>query len=273
MKSLTTVFFRKKYLDTRPMFITTLFFFMMAFNTSIPKHTTQSATTDATEQTGWADPGEVTKENFKKDVKPDVQESKGSPNVLFVLYDGTGLAIWSPFGGGISMPTLQKLAHRVMMYNRWHTTEFCSPTRPSSRTERNHYLTGNAAIMETANGFPDALGNIPEQTITIGQILQQNGWSTFLISNDHNVPEQDIASRANRKQWPTQLGSDRYRAFPGGEASHWYPELVEDNYFTEALYDPEQGYHLSKGLTNKSSCFYRKTSISRSAERSTNSFK
>jgi len=76
MKSLTTVFFRKKYLDTRPMFITTLFFFMMAFNTSIPKHTTQSATTDATEQTGWADPGEVTKENFKKDFKQNQNRSQ-----------------------------------------------------------------------------------------------------------------------------------------------------------------------------------------------------
>ncbi len=35
---------------------------------------------------------------------------EGSPNVLVVLYDDTGLAAWSPFGGRIEMPTLQKLA-------------------------------------------------------------------------------------------------------------------------------------------------------------------
>ena len=272
MKSLTTKFFRKNYLDTRPLFITTLFFFLITFNQSTTKHTTQSATTDTTDQTGWSVQGDVTKENFKGDIKLVVRESKsdwgpytqkgapeGSPNVLFVLFDDKGLAVWSPFGRKINIPTLQKLAHRCLTDSQWHITAPCSSTRPG--------------ITETANGFPVAHDRIPEQTATIGQILKQNGWGTFLISEDHNVPEQDIAFHTSCKQRPTHLGFDSYSGFLGGETNQLYPDLVEDNYFTEALYDPEQGYHLSKGLTNKSSCFYRKTSISRSAERSTNSFK
>ena len=60
---------------------------------------------------------------FKGVIKLDVRDSKpdwtpyelnkapeGAPNVLIVLYDDTGLAAWSPFGGRINMPTLQKLA-------------------------------------------------------------------------------------------------------------------------------------------------------------------
>jgi arylsulfatase len=35
---------------------------------------------------------------------------EGSPNVLIVLYDDTGMAAWEPFGGRIRMPTLQRLA-------------------------------------------------------------------------------------------------------------------------------------------------------------------
>jgi arylsulfatase len=35
---------------------------------------------------------------------------KDAPNVLIILYDDTGLAAWSPFGGRIQMPTLQRLA-------------------------------------------------------------------------------------------------------------------------------------------------------------------
>ena len=31
----------------------------------------------------------------------------GAPNVLVVLYDDTGVAGWSPYGGKIQMPTLQ----------------------------------------------------------------------------------------------------------------------------------------------------------------------
>ncbi|MEN2401080.1 arylsulfatase [Flavobacterium sp. MC2016-06] len=212
-----------------------------------------------------SDPREVRKENFHGVIKLDVRDSKadwapytpkkapdGAPNVLFVLYDDTGLAAWSPFGGAINMPTLQKLANNGLIYTQWHTTALCSPTRSTLLTGRNHHLTGNAAITETANGFPGAHGRIPEQCETIGQVLQENGWSTFWIGKDHNVPEQDVASGASRKQWPTQLGFDRYYGFLGGETNQWYPDLVEDNHFIEPPYSPEEGYHLSKDLADKS---------------------
>jgi arylsulfatase A-like enzyme len=126
---------------------------------------------------------------------------EGSPNILFVLYDDTGLAAWSPFGGKIEMPTLQKLADKGVSYSQWHTTALCSPTRSTLLTGRNHHLTGNASITETANGFPGAHGRIPAECTTIGQILQDNGWSTFWIGKNHNVPEQDISSGASRSQW------------------------------------------------------------------------
>ncbi|MEV0270688.1 hypothetical protein AB0H43_18040 [Hamadaea sp. NPDC050747] len=35
---------------------------------------------------------------------------QGAPNVLVVLYDDTGCAAWSPYGGRIQMPTMQRLA-------------------------------------------------------------------------------------------------------------------------------------------------------------------
>ncbi|WP_240732450.1 sulfatase-like hydrolase/transferase [Flavobacterium alkalisoli] len=211
-----------------------------------------------------SDPRQVRKENFKGVIELDVRDSKadwdpytlksapeGAPNVLFVLFDDTGQAAWSPYGGAINMPTLQKLADNGLIYSQWHTTALCSPTRSTLLTGRNHHLTGNAAITETANGFPGAHGRIPKQCATIGQILQSNGWSTFWIGKDHNVPEQDVASGASRTQWPTQLGFDRYYGFLGGETNQWYPDLVEDNHFTEQPYGPEDGYHLSKDLADK----------------------
>ena len=83
---------------------------------------------------------------------------EGSPNVLFVLYDDTGIAAWSPFGGGINMPTLQKLADNGLMYSQWHTTALCSPTRSTCLTGRNHHLNGCACITEGSNGFPGPYG-------------------------------------------------------------------------------------------------------------------
>ena len=67
---------------------------------------------------------------------------EGAPNVLIVLYDDTGQAAWSPFGGRINMPTLQKLADNGLMYSQWHTTALCSPTRSTFLTGRNHHQNG-----------------------------------------------------------------------------------------------------------------------------------
>jgi hypothetical protein len=39
----------------------------------------------------------------------------GAPNVLVVLYDDTGQAAWSPYGGRISMPTMERLADVVVL--------------------------------------------------------------------------------------------------------------------------------------------------------------
>ena len=154
---------------------------------------------------------------------------KGAPNVLVVLYDETGFAAWSPFGGAIQMPTLQKLADRWLMYSQWHTTALCSPTRSTFLTGRNHHLNGCSCITEAAQGFPGWSGRIPPECATIGQVLQDNGYSTFWLGKNHNVPEQDVASGASRSEWRLQKGFDRYYGFLGGETNQWYPDLVEDD--------------------------------------------
>jgi len=201
---------------------------------------------------------------FKGVIKLDVRDStpdwtpytlkkapEGAPNVLIVLYDDTGLAAWSPFGGGITMPTLQKLADRGLMYSQWHTTALCSPTRSTFLTGRNHHVNACSCITEGAQGFPGWSGRLPAQCATIGQVLQDNGYSTFWLGKNHNVPEQDISSGASRSEWPLQKGFDRYYGFLGGETNQWYPDLVDDNKFVDQSYSPEDGYHLSKDLVDQ----------------------
>jgi arylsulfatase len=201
---------------------------------------------------------------FEGVIKLDVRDSKadwgpyeqpkapaGAPNVLIVLYDDTGLAAWSPFGGKINMPTLQKLADNGLRYSQWHTTALCSPTRSTFLTGRNHHLNSCACITEASDGFPGANGRVPAECATVGQVLQENGFSTFWLGKNHNVPEEDIASGASRKEWPLQKGFDRFYGFLGGETNNWYPDLVEDNRFIDQPYGPEDGYHLSKDLADQ----------------------
>jgi arylsulfatase A-like enzyme len=201
---------------------------------------------------------------FKGTIKLDIRDStpdwgpytpkkapQGAPNFLFILYDDTGLAAWSPYGGRINMPTLDRLAANGLTYTQWHTTALCSPTRSTILTGRNHHVNGMAAITEAANGFPGAHGRLPDETATVAQLLQDAGWSTWWLGKNHNVAEQDVASGASRKQWPLSKGFDRFYGFLGGETNQWYPDLVEDNRFIEAPYGPGKGYHFSKDLADK----------------------
>ena len=203
-------------------------------------------------------------QKFSGVIKLDVRESvadwkpftpkkapEGAPNILFILYDDTGLASWSPFGGGINMPTLQQLADSGLMYSQFHTCALSSPTRSTLLTGRNHNLNGMGCITEGADGFPGASGRIPDECATIAQVLQDNGWSTFWLGKDHNVPVQEIGSGGSRKSWPLGMGFDRFYGFIGGETSQWYPNLISDNHYIEAPYTPEEGYHLSKDLADQ----------------------
>lgn len=205
-----------------------------------------------------------TEQVFKGKIELDVRDSvadwepysppvasKDAPNVLFILYDDTGLATWSPFGGRVNMPTAQKLADRGLTYTQWHTTALCSPTRSTCLTGRNHHLNGFASIAETTNGFPGQHGRIPEQCATVSHLLQDAGWSTFWLGKNHNVPEQDNAPGGYRATWPLQQGFDRFYGFLGGETNQWYPDLVNDNHFVDQPYMPEDGYHLSKDLADQ----------------------
>ncbi|HEY7604877.1 MAG TPA: arylsulfatase [Gaiellaceae bacterium] len=182
---------------------------------------------------------------------------ESSPNVLVVLYDDTGLAAWSPFGGRIEMPTLQKLADNGLIYSQWHTTALCSPTRSTFLTGRNHHQNGFAQIAEGAQGYPGYSSHIPPENGTMAHVLRNAGWSTFWIGKNHNVPVDEWGMGASKKNWPLGMGYDRFYGFIGGETNNWYPDLVYDNHPVDQPATPEEGYHLSKDLADKALEFIR----------------
>ena len=117
---------------------------------------------------------------FQGEIKLDVRQStadwpaflanrapEGAPNVLVVLYDDTGCAAWSTYGGRINMPTMDRLAANGLTYSQWHTTALCSPTRSTFLTGRNHHLNGFASISESSTGFPGYSSHIPPEQIGV----------------------------------------------------------------------------------------------------------
>src|SRR5215218_1486238 len=176
---------------------------------------------------------------------------EGAPNVLIVLYDDTGLAAWSPFGGRINMPTLQKLADNGLMYSQWHTTALCSPTRSTFLTGRNHHQNACSCITEGSDGFPGANGHIPASCGPLARVMQDNGYNTYWLGKNHNVPVDQLTLGGPKTAWPLNQGWDRFYGFLGGETNQYYPSLMSDSHIIEQPSLPEDGYHLSQDLTDE----------------------
>ncbi len=198
-----------------------------------------------------------------RDSKPDwdafldTKAPKNAPNVLVILFDDTGQAAWSPYGGRIEMPTLDRLAKNGITYTQWHTTAVCSPTRSCFLTGRNHHHNGSGSIAEMAVGFPGYCGHIPKENGTLAQILRDAGWSTYWVGKNHNVPVDAFDMGGSKKEWPLGLGFDRFYGFIGGETNQWYPALIEDNHFVDQPMRPEDGYHFSRDIADKAIAFIR----------------
>lgn len=182
---------------------------------------------------------------------------EGSPTVLYIVWDDTGIATWDTFGGLVQTPNMTRLANSGLRYSNWHTTALCSPTRSSLLTGRNAHSNGMACIVEASNGFPSLSAVIPPENGTLAEILVEHGYATLGIGKWHLTPETESSMASSRRTWPTSRGFERFYGFLGGETNQWFPDLTYDQRFIEQPYTPEQGYHLSKDLADRAIEFIR----------------
>ena len=155
------------------------------------------------------------------------QAPKGAPNVVVILTDDVGFAASSTFGGPIPTPIFDQLAERGLRFNRFHTTALCSPTRAALLTGRNHHAVNTGVISELATGRPGYTGVIPDDAITFGQVLKDNGYVTAFIGKNHNTPDWESGPAGPFTRWPNGFGFDYFFGFNGGETNQWAPALVD----------------------------------------------
>lgn len=192
-----------------------------------------------------------------RDSKPDwtpfqpPQAKEGSPNVLYIVWDDTGIAAWDCFGGLIETPNLARIANQGLRYTNWHTTALCSPSRACFMTGRNHHMNNMSVITEAVTGFRGSSGVIPPENGMISEILVDQGYSTYCIGKWHLTPQTESHMGASHRTWPLGRGFERFYGFLGAETNQWYPDLVHDNHQCELPSSPEEGYHLSKDLVDR----------------------
>ena len=181
-----------------------------------------------------------------------VRARPGSPNVLFIVLDDVGFGQLGCFGSPIATPNFDALAANGLRYNNMHTTALCSPSRSCIVTGRNHHSNGMACITELASGYPGYNGIIPFENGFLSEMLLGHGYSTFMVGKWHLTPSNQETAAGPYDRWPLARGFERFYGFLGGDTSQWYPDLVYDNHQVEPPATPEEGYHLTEDLVDRS---------------------
>lgn len=176
----------------------------------------------------------------------------GSPNVLIVVLDDTGFGQLGCYGSPIETPNFDALAAGGLRYNNMHTTALCSPSRSCILTGRNHHSNGMACVTEFSTGYPGYNGIIPFENGLLSEMLVGHGYNTFMVGKWHLTPSNQETAAGPYDRWPLARGFERFYGFLGGDTNQWYPELVYDNHQVDPPATPEEGYHLTQDLVDKS---------------------
>ena len=176
----------------------------------------------------------------------------GAPNIVLVVLDDTGFAHLGCYGSTIETPNMDALAAGGLRYTGFHTTALCSPTRACLLTGRNHHAVGMRAISNFDTGFPNMRGAVPRSAATLAEILRENGFATFAAGKWHLAPMAECTAAGPFTNWPLQKGFDRYYGFLQGETDQFFPELTSDNHFVDPPKSPDDGYHVSDDIVDRS---------------------
>lgn len=181
----------------------------------------------------------------------DMKAPEDAPNVLLIMTDDVGFSAASTFGGPVPTPNLDKLANNGLIYNRFHTTAMCSPTRAALMTGRNPHMVGSGLVTNLLTGFPGYNGQIPKSAATIGRILTGNGFNTSFFGKHHNVPAWQCSAAGPFDLWPTGLGFEYFYGFLDGDTDQFSPKMYRGIQPVEDATLGQEDYILDRDLANE----------------------
>ena len=104
---------------------------------------------------------------------------------------------------------------------------------------------------------------MPFENGFLSEMLLEHGYNTFMVGKWHLTPSNQETAAGPYDRWPLARGFERFYGFLGGDTSQWYPDLVYDNHQVEPPATPEEGYHLTEDLVDKSIAVHRRRQAGR----------
>ena len=183
---------------------------------------------------------------------PELPAGLGGPNVVMIVLDDTGFAHFGCYGSELATPRIDALAANGLRYTNFHTTALCSPSRAALLTGRNPHAVGMRGVSNWNTGFPHMRGGISPRAATVAEMLRAHGYATYAAGKWHLAPMEECSAAGPHTNWPLQKGFDRFYGFLQGETDQFYPELTSDNGHIDPPGRPEDGYHVSEDIVDKS---------------------
>ncbi|MXV51896.1 sulfatase-like hydrolase/transferase [Pedobacter sp. HMF7647] len=172
------------------------------------------------------------------------------PNIVLIVVDDMGYSDLGSYGSEIHTPNLDRLASQGLRLKEFYNNAICAPTRASILTGQDQHQAG-IGYFDLNLGLPEYQGYLNKKSVTLAEVLRQNGYST-LMSGKWHVGNDSTA-------WPNQRGFEKFYGVIGGGANYFdakpmplrgvpYPvTLVENNV---RLHPADNSYYFTDEIGN-----------------------
>ena len=134
------------------------------------------------------------------------------PNIILIMVDDMGFSDIGSYGSEIQTPHLDKLANEGIRFREFYNNSICAPTRASLLTGQYQHKAG-IGYFDVNLGLPAYQGFLNKESLTLAEVLKQNGYST-LMSGKWHLGKDSLA-------WPNQRGFEQFYGFIPGASNYF----------------------------------------------------
>ena len=135
------------------------------------------------------------------------------PNIILIIVDDMGYSDLGSYGSETQTPNLDKLASEGIRLREFYNNFICAPTRASLLTGQYPHRAG-VGYFDVNLGIPAYQGYLNRESLTIGEVLKESGYSTLLSGKWH-------VGKDSSQHWPNQRGFDKFYGVVGGGANYF----------------------------------------------------
>lgn len=134
------------------------------------------------------------------------READNRPNIILISVDDMGWSDLGCYGSEIATPNIDNLAENGLRFRNFYNTSKCFPSRACLMT----------GVYAQDCGYSKTFKNPITKAITIGELLQKEGYLTYWSGKHHGAEN------------PYTRGFDRYFGLNDGACNHFNPGLKRE---------------------------------------------